>query len=132
MLQPGRELDALVALEVFRYTLDYEFADTMGAPCVRELRDQYDEWGILPSYSTDMSDAWLVIAKLHASGKAIHVWHGSAPNSDNAPWYVQVDEPPNVYVECHGFSASYAICIAALKVCGVPLATPQTAERLPD
>jgi hypothetical protein len=65
-LPPGRELDALIALQVFRYVLDYEFAETFGAPTVRELRDQYDEWGILPCYSTDMTDAWQVADAIHA------------------------------------------------------------------
>ncbi len=59
----GRELDVLVAEKVFRYTLDYEFEEIHGAPCVKELRDQYDEWGILPSYSTEIGDAWLVVER---------------------------------------------------------------------
>lgn len=55
---PGREMDALAAQVVKGYTLDYEFAESMGEPTVKDLRDQYDEWGILPNYSTDMTAAW--------------------------------------------------------------------------
>jgi len=62
----SRELDAKIATAIFGYTLDYEFADLMfdKAPCVKELRDQYDEWGMLPNYSTDIAAAWLVVDKL--------------------------------------------------------------------
>lgn len=67
-MDAGRELDALLALEVFRYTLDYEFADTLGAPNVKELRDQYDEWGMLPHYSTDIADAWAIVENLRSRG----------------------------------------------------------------
>ena len=58
----SRELDAEIAERIFGYTLDYEFADMMfdGAPCVKELRSRDDEWGVLPFYSTEIGDAWLV------------------------------------------------------------------------
>jgi hypothetical protein len=59
-IKVNRELDAEIATKVFGYNLDYEFADEMGAPCVPDLRDQYDEWGMLPNYSTDIADAWEV------------------------------------------------------------------------
>jgi len=63
--EAGRELDARIAEAVFGYTLDYEFADlhVPPAPHVKELRDQYDEWGILPAYSSDIAAAWLVVEK---------------------------------------------------------------------
>lgn len=64
---PDRALDIEIAERIFGYTLDYEFADVMGAPCVKELRDQYDEWGILPHYSTDIGDAWRVVERLAQS-----------------------------------------------------------------
>lgn len=60
----SREQDAEVAEKIFGYTLDYEFEELHGAPCVKELRDQYDEWGVLPAYSTDVAAAWLVVEKL--------------------------------------------------------------------
>lgn len=47
-----RERDAVVAQHVFGYTLNYEFADVLGAPSVPALRDRWDDWGLLPYYST--------------------------------------------------------------------------------
>lgn len=66
MMDAGNDLDILIAEKVFGYTLDYEFADLNfgGRPCVRELRTQDDEWGILPYYSTEIGDAWLVVEHL--------------------------------------------------------------------
>jgi hypothetical protein len=61
----GREMDALIAEKVMGYSLDYEFADVLGAPTVKELRDKYDEWGLLPNYSTDIADAWQVVDKIY-------------------------------------------------------------------
>lgn len=62
-MNEDRSLDIEIAERIFGYTLDYEFE---GAPCVKELRDQYDEWGVLPHYSTEIGDAWLVVEKMHA------------------------------------------------------------------
>ena len=67
-MHAGRELDAVIAARVFGYTLDYEFADMEmpPAPHVKELRDGYDEWGVLPYYSTDIGDAWAVVEHFRA------------------------------------------------------------------
>lgn len=62
-MNAGRELDALIAERIFGYTLDYEFAEMTGAPCVPALRDQYDEWGVLPEYSTSLAAAEQIINK---------------------------------------------------------------------
>lgn len=59
-LPAGRELDAKVA-EAMGLKLDYEFAEMYGEPRAPALRDQYDEWGILPFYSTDIAAAWAVV-----------------------------------------------------------------------
>lgn len=119
-MDAGRELDALIALQVFGYTLDYEFADTMGAPCVRELRDQYDEWGMLPHYSTDMSDAWLVVAKLREREWFFDI--GDKPSDlDNLKsprvWNAFVDRTTR---GPDADTAPLAICRAALAALGVP------------
>lgn len=56
-LEPDRALDARVA-EAMGLVVDHEFDE----PAVHALRDRYDEWGMLPHYSTNMSDAWIVVA----------------------------------------------------------------------
>ncbi len=67
-IEAGRELDALIAQQIFGYTLDYEFADICDGPIVKELHDQYDEWGILPHYSTEMGDAWEIVGEMEQRG----------------------------------------------------------------
>jgi hypothetical protein len=111
MMPAGRELDALIALQVFRYTLDYEFVDVLGAPCVRELRDQYDEWGMLPHYSTEMADAWLVVEQFG-------IRH-SPSIYQIARWYCNflIDHKR---IEASADTAPLAICRAALAALGVP------------
>lgn len=126
-MNAGRDLDALIALQVFHYTLDYEFADTLGAPCVRELRDQYDEWGILPHYSTDIGDAWLVVERLAATPYWIGVIVGTfgiphvkcyRDSKLVAEEWIDLDNIP----DSRSLSArcALAICRAALAICGVP------------
>ncbi len=117
MLDAGRELDALIALQVFRYTLDYEFADTLGAPCVRELRDATDEWGMLPHYSTEIGDAWRVVEHFYQAG-----WGAGAEMDGHTGCRAFVGQ-----FTSEADSPSLAICRAALQACGVPLDTPARA-----
>lgn len=108
----GRELDAAVAERVMGYTLDYEFADLNfnGAPCVKELRDQYDEWGLLPAYSTDIAAAWLVVEKLAAQGLRLSL---DAFGGD--PWWAEfADEKWERGAQATAPTASEAICRVAL------------------
>lgn len=106
----GRELDVLVAEKVFRYTLDYEFADMYfdGAPCVKELRDQYDEWGVLPKYFTEMGDAWLVVEALR--GRGLHLQMNDTLSGYRARFFTADD---GAYYQ-FGETAPEAICRAAL------------------
>lgn len=121
MLDAGRELDALIALQVFRYTLDYEFADMHGAPCVKELVDCYDEWGLLPAYSTEINDAWFVVEHLRADGHFFDL--GDKPSDmDNLTsprvWNAFVNRTTR---GADSATPPLAICRAALAACGVPL-----------
>jgi hypothetical protein len=59
-----RERDALVGERAFAYTVDWEF----DAPCVKALCDQYDEWGILPHYTADLTAARLVEDEIERRG----------------------------------------------------------------
>lgn len=120
----GRELDALIALNVMGYTLDYEFADTLGAPTVRELRDQYDEWGILPYYSSDMGDAWLVVDCLNAKLITVEITALVSVANRTTRYIVysynhETNMPREQAMED---TAPHAICLVALKALGVPRA----------
>jgi hypothetical protein len=57
----GREFDILIAEKFFGLAVSQEFDE----PCAPSLRDRYDEWGMLPHYSTDIADAWLLIDRFH-------------------------------------------------------------------
>lgn len=123
-MQAGRELDALIAVQVFGYTLDYEFADLNfgGAPCVKELRDQYDEWGILPCYSTEMGDAWQIVEHLRMGGAFFDL--GDKPRDPDDLGSPRVW---NAFINRtmrgpDADTAPHAICLAALKAHDVPLA----------
>lgn len=113
-MEPGRELDALVAEKVFGYTLDYEFADLNfgGAPCVKELRDQYDEWGLLPPYSVDMSDAWRVLEYMLEHAYTSTVWM-CLPGVT-----CRIESGGIVMAQIEARTAPHAICLAALKAIG--------------
>ena len=64
-----RELDVAIAEKVMGWKLDYEFADFMGAPIVPHLRDQYDEWGTLPEFSTNLTDAHSILPRIKELGR---------------------------------------------------------------
>lgn len=114
-LTAGRELDALIAEKVMGWKLDYEFADSIGAPTVPALRDQYDEWGMLPEFSTDISAAWQVVKRLADSGFNVTIsrvldWR------DKYECYLVKENWRDDERICKGAdTAPLAICLAALK-----------------
>lgn len=112
-MQAGRELDALVAEKVMGYTLDYEFAEQMGAPAVPALRDQYDEWGVLPAYSTDIAAAWNIVEAFARRGFRFHV------HANPGHYSARVITEANPHDWHHAPNASMAICLAALRAVGV-------------
>lgn len=119
-MEPGRELDALVAERIFGYALDYEFADTLGAPTVAALRDQYDEWGMLPNYSTDVADAWSIVEymRINILGYCAVRFETTGVGYMVAFYsHSQRLDRPGAF--SHGDTIPMAICLAALKAHGV-------------
>ncbi len=116
-MDTGRELDARIAETVFGYTPDYEFADlhVPPAPHVKELRDQYDEWGILPAYSTDIAAAWLVVEELRARGIWLEELSGRYETSYRAGFSWRDPERGVRYQQAMADTAPLAICRAALE-----------------
>lgn len=116
ILDAGRQLDALVAEKVLKFKLDYEFADIYNGPLVPGLRDQYDEMGILPHYSTDIAAAWEVVERMRSGGWRLElrdwVTYWSArfnSDPDSQGRFAKEEDVP------------HAICLAALKAVGVEL-----------
>lgn len=145
-IEASRELDAQIAREVFGYTLDYEFAEMMfdGAPCVKELRSQDDEWGVLPFYSTDVGDAWQVVDWMRA-----HVPDYRALRMETVPlgymvaFYSHKNPLNRIGAFVAAETAPLAICLAALNAltkhetdwrylgCGMWVLGPARIEKKP-
>ncbi len=131
-MNPGRELDALVAEKVME--MEYRewkpycapagwYAKT--APPCNDRNDkgeaidhpsyQYD----LPLYSTDIAAAWAVVEKLRKShGIAIAVYEDGSTRVELSQ--DRLSHHPNNIFE-GATTAPHAICLAALKACGVDL-----------
>lgn len=110
-MEAGRELDIRIGEKIFNYEVDQEFDQ----PSVKALRDQYDEWGILPFYSTDMNDAMLIAP--HFNNRIVLYGPGAYPNEDT--WKCEITTfPSNTSIEmvvASAPTAPLAICLAALK-----------------
>lgn len=116
----SRELDAEVAERIFGYTLDWEFSDLMpdAAPCVHELRDEYDEWGVLPNYSTDIAAAWQVIDYLRERNIWLYSLEQRWSNLTRAIFEWQDPEHGSRHALALEDTPMLAICAAALKAVG--------------
>lgn len=113
----GRELDALVAETLF----GWQWYDVPEAQlrCFRPpgrlqygavaMGDQVKYSGILPDYSTDISDAWNVVLEMERRGHIIRLEH--SPDLDR-PWSCGFGLPG---AWADGTTAPLAICRAALK-----------------
>jgi hypothetical protein len=124
-LQPGRELDALVAERFFgarwmmhplsskgcEYLIDGEKFRTpyLG---MRISTGEFVEFSALPRYSTDMGAAWAIVEKLQSLGFYVSI---SKP-PDMVTWDVRgwIDENYTRRFIGHAETAPHAICLAAL------------------
>jgi hypothetical protein len=120
-LEAGRALDALIEERIFGNPVDDEFEE----PIVKARRDQYDEWGVLPFYSTDLTTAWEIVTRLEAHSLE---WHLSLyrmhDDDDRLLWFADFSKQRSDYapVGSNAIAAAetpaLAICRAALRVVG--------------
>lgn len=108
----NREIDTLIAEKVMGWKLNYEFADSMGVPVVPHLRDQYDEWGLLPEFSTDISAAWQVVEKINSIKMDTEEGY-----QIRAKFILSQDVKH--FLTFSAQQAALTICLAALKAVGV-------------
>jgi hypothetical protein len=111
-MKAGRELDALIADKVMGWEKCNESYLYFDGVIFRTLE--------LTSYgkfepSTDIADAWLVVEKLRDKNLEIHL--ESQYNSFGERVYFC--EFSNILVAKEAETAPLAICLAALKACGV-------------
>jgi hypothetical protein len=133
-MNAGRELDALIAEKVMGYTLrfaakawtdeDWMCSDTPTETNVMAIyapADQFPGSGAfdmsIPHYSTDIAAAWQVIDRMEELvrmariGRVIGGWECRFVQLEDTTGYYDVLEEAD--------TAPLAICLAALKVCGV-------------
>lgn len=142
MIEDGRETDALVARVVFGwrplYAQDKRVRE-LWPPTVDPFSPKPDwsqcaeppDWGIVPYYSTSISDAWRIVTKMSArmESDADFTWEGplykpTHRESDDALfppgascWYVsfQTRGVEERRIVCAA-TAPLAVCIAALQI----------------
>lgn len=111
-MEPGRELDALIAEKVMGLV---EFATYAGkAKASMGWGKNGDDWKnlrSLPNYSTDISAAWEVVEKYFGT-----VGHTTIGNMANEGYYCELFNGKEFVRASSVESAPHAICLAALKV----------------
>lgn len=126
-MQPGRELDALVAEKVMGWTkfvqykgaewrVGEEYIDNGDCICIPVSIHRADEW----RPSNRIQDAWTVVEKL---SERFQFWL-EFYREDKGPWCAVFFEKRDSYgeVNSHGADAEtapHAICLAALKAVGM-------------
>ena len=101
-MQPGRELDALIAEKVMgQNTRGLSGCGSWGCGC------SSDPYPHLPKYSEDIAAAWRVVEKLDGTYEPVIERHGPG-------WTAWFDSN-----QAWADTAPLAICLAALKAVGV-------------
>jgi len=133
-VNPGRELDALVAEKIFGMTFDVGNGPCPMTQFVHYVEQQFDvaktNSGVelhtlllkkekllmqIPHYSTDISAAWEVVEKTKLlENYAMGIFQGEWTIAEEFSCVVQG-------IIAQAATAPYAICLAALKLCGEKL-----------
>ena len=114
----GHELDALVATVVMEYVLDYEFIDSMRRPSVPSLRDNYDEWGMLPDFSADWNCIKLIAEKLRGENFVLRT--NMSMTGYGATFYADWETGAivGIHETSYADDLAHAVCLAALQAKG--------------
>lgn len=126
-MTPGRELDALIAEKVmgFAKNKDDKYGEVpwrnSGGEEVYAEHLSVPPYMKLPRYSTDIAAAWAVVEKLKAAGFIVGIDENAPPHSALSCCIVGKAEKNSVLIVAQGLgtTASYAICLAALKAVGI-------------
>lgn len=129
----GRELDVLVAENVFKHTVWRNVVGgwSLGSPifCGERIINE------LPLYSESLPMAWQVLDKLGSLGFKFVLGTGSSPLSvaTGRPWIaIGRDLESSTAVSEGDFTPfPYLICIAALRAVGVPIPIRYTESAQP-
>lgn len=116
-MQPGRELDALVAEKVMGLAITTTWKGKLATES--EWKEIETVPGPYKHYSIDISAAWEVVEKMEKEGFdfCIHKYNG------NSYYKAQFDKNGDldtiIYREPTGESAPHAICLASLEAIGM-------------
>jgi hypothetical protein len=110
-MNPGRELDALVAEKVMgRNGAVEQWRQTANGPdMITATTAAVDGWRPIPNFSSDIAAAWEVLEKLRGM---LHEEISVASSYDKKFWVVCLEGTQQL---AHAETAAHAICLAALK-----------------
>jgi len=118
-IKAGRELNIIIAERVFNWQKQPEGHWLDGG------MNRMSGWKI-PSYSTDLNDAWMVVEKMNKDNVYLYVGPAIKPGDYVVHW----NRDETLAQEVTGRSAPHAICLAALKAVGVTDNEAITCEEL--
>lgn len=109
-MNPGRELDALVAEKVMGWTRTEHLG--LKRTVWNIPAPSYIEWADdPPPFSTDIAAAWEVVERLRAN----YSFQISADSSSDWECYLENEDLDISHVSARSETAPHAICLAALK-----------------
>ncbi len=127
-MEPGRELDALVAEKVFGKTVSW--GGDPGGTIIPWLGDLEGIQGECPAYSTDIASAWEVVDWVSAIEWGFALFHYPGLSSNGFGYVVAFARSlrpysleivtlgdPEKVKHAHSNDLPHAICLAALKTC---------------
>lgn len=116
-MNPGKELDALIAEKVMGYETEIINGDPVSkVPGICGTEGCAIHFTKTPHYSTDIAAAWEVVEKLQLKFKTIDIVATTRSDTYVGPCFVIFDPYGNVLSDSS--EAPHAICLAALKVVG--------------
>jgi hypothetical protein len=123
-MKAGRELDALIAVHIMGYEKTYHDCGLMGTRLIEQAGKTYAIPEMIPEYSTNIADAWLVVEKMIELGWQYEVQGWGKQHGHHSTFITWVPHNGGMKQIIHheeAETAPLAICLAALKACGVSI-----------
>jgi hypothetical protein len=129
-MNPGRELDALIAEKVMGLEVSFTIYPPEGADGYEIQKiggDCFDgctklHWSSMPEYSTDIAAAWEVVEKVRTKKISVSLVTCWDDSKDMMQWVCKIEWGGTDRFEfALQDTAPHAICLAALKTMGIDL-----------
>jgi len=121
-MQPGRELDELVAEKILGWRFSKSTFEQYEPSCWYDKATSKRVWGRDFSPSTDIAAAWKVVEKLNDLGMDVEInQNAESTPGDHERCHVYIREfdtinEKELHEDVWASTAPHAICLAALKV----------------